>query len=553
MKSNPTNYLSFFPENDKARPHQVQALNEITNIFSTGKKYIIACLPTGSGKSHIASSVARASNKIDDFRKQLIESYSIYKKDKYGSYEYEEEFEQNPFGSFILTVTKSLQDQYKQLFPNTNVIKGKSNYICAVDTDVTVNTAPCLYSKKLKEKCFSLNRCPYYEARKNALISIDPILNYRSFISLPPFLRNRETYICDEASDLEAEIVSHYSLTITYSQLENEGIDFIKLKTDDSKIAGNWIRDLFLNIKSEVDSAKIKISKMSKDDISASVLSKETQRLSKLSDIQSSMESIVEYWEECEYIVEERDAKKVTVVPYDIKPLAINLFSGAKKIILMSATITNHEEFAKSLGIPSNEYDYIEIPSVFDHKKSPIKSSRKYSLSYKTNNVDLPKIIETALHICEEHSGEKGIIHTHTHQITEMFKKMSKGNKRFLFRETGVTNETIIDFHKNSEDDTILVSPSLTTGISLDDHLGRFQVILKAPFLPLSSKRIKKIYEKNKNYYTMKMLDTLIQMCGRCTRSVEDYSTTYILDGNAVNSILQNKKFLPKSFLERLL
>ena len=151
------------------------------------------------------------------------------------------------------------------------------------------------------------------------------------------------------------------------------------------------------------------------------------------------------------------------------------------------------------------------------------------------------------------HKGEKGIIHTHTNQITEELKKKVKDSDRFIFREIGKSNEAILSEHKErSEDDTILVSPSLDTGVSLDDELGRFQIIIKAPFLPLNSKRIKKIYDKNKNYYMMKMLNTLVQMCGRCTRSEKDHSVTYILDGNAVNSILINKKHLPKHFIERL-
>jgi Rad3-related DNA helicase len=122
---------------------------------------------------------------------------------------------------------------------------------------------------------------------------------------------------------------------------------------------------------------------------------------------------------------------------------------------------------------------------------------------------------------------------------------------RFLFREEGISNEYIIKQHEESEEDTILVSPSLDTGISLDDDLGRFQIIVKAPFLPLGSKRVKKIFDTNKKYYGMKMLDTLVQMCGRCTRSKDDYSSTYIVDANAFSQIQMNKKNLPKHFLER--
>jgi Rad3-related DNA helicase len=112
----------------------------------------------------------------------------------------------------------------------------------------------------------------------------------------------------------------------------------------------------------------------------------------------------------------------------------------------------------------------------------------------------------------------------------------------------------IMNEHKSRiSEDTVLVSPSLDTGISLDDELGRFQIILKAPYLPLGSKRIKKLFDKNPSYYTMKMLDSLIQMSGRCTRSVEDYSVTYILDGSAVKAIKSNKTFLPKYFLDRFM
>ena len=50
----------------------------------------------------------------------------------------------------------------------------------------------------------------------------------------------------------------------------------------------------------------------------------------------------------------------------------------------------------------------------------------------------------------------------------------------------------------------------------------------------------------------MKMLISLVQACGRCTRSAEDESVTYILDGLSANTIIDNKKILPKHFLDRI-
>lgn len=548
-------FLNTFPSDSKARPQQEFALKKIAQAFSSGKKFVIASLPTGSGKSHIAASVARSATPIDTHRKNLIDSYLIYKKDRNGNFQYEDDFlNGSSFGSYILTITKSLQNQYKTLFPDSVTVMGKSNYSCDIDPNVSIDFAPCLYSQKIKESCFASNRCPYYKTRNSAFISSDPVLNYRAFMSLPEFLQKREIFIFDEASDLESELVGQYSININYSYLNSEDIDFKKLYSDDSKQAGVWLIDLYDKVKSETDKLKSRLMNIEKNESHEAIKSRDMQRLGRLTGLVNNLEVAISNWEECEYLVENRDSEKVVFVPYDIKPLAKKIFDKADMILMMSATISNPVEFAKTLGIQKVQYEYIDVPSSFDSSKSPIKTTRKYSLSYKNNNRDLPKIIEAALELCNHHKGQKGLIHTHTNRITEEVKKLVGSDERFLFRELGNTNDDIIQEHRNrKDDDTILVSPSLDTGISLDGDLGRFQIILKAPFLPLSSKRIKKIYDKNKEYYTMKMLDNLVQMCGRCTRSDEDYSVTYILDGNVIPALLANKHLLPKHFLERII
>lgn len=556
MANSKYNFLPNFPLLDTPRPQQEEAFKKIDNIFSSGKKYAIVNLPTGSGKSHIGVSMARASSSIDDERRHIVENYGIYKKDKNGSHIHEDLFLNNhPFGAFILTVTKSLQDQYQSLFPELITVKGKSNYMCAVDNNLTVNFAPCLFSPKLKQECFDKNRCPYYKIRNEALIKQDSILNYKAFFNLPEFLRKREFYICDEASEIEDELISQYTVNISYAFLQSENIDFKKLISDDSEKAKHWLQDIFIQLKNEWLDLKYKTSLMSnKKNTPSGLFFKQMQRLGRYTELINTLTIVLERWDECEYLVEKKDREQVVFVPYDIKPAAQYIFNGASKILMMSATISNAEEFAKSLGIKKDEYEFVEIPSTFDSKKSPIYCSTQYNLSYKNLERDLPKIAKLAVDICDKHKGEKGIIHTHTNQITEALKKKTKNNPRFLFREVGLTNENIIEEHRERKsEDTILVSPSLDTGISLDGDLGRFQIILKAPYLPLGSKRIKKMFECNPKHYIMKMLNTLIQMSGRCTRSIEDHSTTYILDGTAVKAILTNKHHLPKHFLDRFM
>lgn len=542
--------VDFFPENSKPRKQQEEALSKIEKCFNTGKKFVIGCLPTGSGKSHIGLTVGNSSSYMDDTLIGLINSYGIYKKNKNNDYLYEDNFlNAKSSSSFILTITKSLQDQYQGLFPDTPTIKGKNNYQCEVDYNFTTDNAPCMFSPKQKQECFDADVCPYYRARNASLSAHCPILNYRLFFNLPDFLKKREIYICDEANGLEDELVSKCSLNLQYTSLLSENIKFKKLLTDDQKTSLSWLQDIYLQVESEFDNVKSELSNMPSG-ISDKNYFKCMQRMSKLNRLYNSLKETVENWERCSFLTEKRDGDGVIFCPYDIKPIAQDMFQRADKILMMSATISNHKEYAKSLGIKN--YEYFEMDSTFDPKRSPILCSRKFKLSYKTMEQNLPHVLNAAISITEKHKNEKGLIHTHTNQIADKLKTKIGDDSRFLFRDIATNNEMLLETHKNTSEPTVLVSPSLDTGVSLDGDLGRFQIILKSPYLPLGSKRIKTMFEKNPTQYTMKMLDKLIQMCGRCTRSKDDYSMTYILDGVVADAIMREKHNLPKHFLDRI-
>lgn len=547
------NLTDLFPKDSTPRPVQLEALDKIDSAWSSGKKYIIACLPTGIGKSHIALATANSSDPIDDDRKRDILAYQIYKMNQNGEYPYDLDHKDKPlYGTYIMTITKSLQDQYNNLFPDLHCFKGKNNYQCQVDLQQTADFAPCLYSKKTKDKCFNSCICPYYEAKNKGIYSQTSVLNYRSFFNLRPFLQKRQIFICDEADGIEQELVGQFTLEINYSFLKSCDISFKKIKTDDLSYARNWLFDIFNQTTDQIEDIKKTLINLSKTPGSDVIKEKQIQNMSKLSRLHNSMKKAIEYWDECSFLIEERKADKIVFVPYDIKPLFKEIFGVADRVLLMSATLSNHEQFAKNMGISKEEYSYIEMDSPFNPKKSPIYCSTKYNLSYSNNNKDLKEMIDVCLSLCEKHKEYKGIIHTHTRLITEEFKKRVFGQDRFLIRMEGVSNEDILNIHKSSEVPTILVSPSLDTGISLDGDLGRFQIILKAPYLPLSSKRIKKKFDYSPDQYSFYMLNALVQMAGRCTRSKEDYSITYILDGNATKAITTNKNALPKHFLNRI-
>lgn len=547
------NLKKFFPENFTPRPSQLEALDKIDNIWSSGKKYVIACMPTGIGKSHIGLSIANSSSEIDNDRKEQIVSYYHHKMNQNNEYYYDLDNHDKPnYGCYLLTITKSLQDQYKELFPDISLFKGKNNYQCQVDLETTADYAPCIYSRKLKQKCFDSCICPYYESKNKSLYSKTSILNYKSFFNLRPFLRKRQIIICDEADGIEEELVSQFTIEINYSFLKSCGITFKKIKENDTDKAKVWLFDVYNQILDELTKAKKKANLLAKENGFSSLQEKQIQIMNKLSKLQSNLNTAIQYWDECNYLIEEMKADKIVFTPYDIRPLFKDVFDESDRVLLMSATLSNHKQFANNMGLSSDEYEYIELDSPFNPDKSPIYCSNRYSLSYNNKNKDLDSMIEACLQICKQHKDHKGIIHTHTNFITqELFKKL-KDDKRFLFKSEEISNEMILTQHKLSDIPTVLISPSLDTGISLDGDLGRFQIIMKAPYLPLSSNRIKKKLNSNPDQYSYYMLNTLVQMAGRCTRSKDDFSITYILDGNATKAIMQNKTLLPKHFLKRI-
>jgi len=322
------------------------------------------------------------------------------------------------------------------------------------------------------------------------------------------------------------------------------GIDI--LRTEDRVLAFNWLNDVANVVKKKIT------------ELSGQLRTKKTKRTKKsvvtkiraFKAIHDKVILTIQSWSKTEYIIE-CSKKEVTFTPLYVNLLAQDMFKRAKHVIFMSGTIIDHQQFARTLGV--QDYQYIEVDSDFDPKASPILCCTKFNLNYKNLDEHLPIMVKLVEKICnDEHPNEKGIIHTHTFKITKTVQEGLGSSRRYLLREPGISNELILKEHKLSENPTVLISPSLGFGTDLFDDFGRFSIIMKTPYLPLGNKRIKILFDKNKRWYQMKALVNLVQMCGRTTRSKEDSSVTYILDGTAVNLIKMNSDRLPKWFLHRL-
>jgi ATP-dependent DNA helicase DinG len=531
-----------FPSPFTPTDAQSKVIREISDAFAK-HKFVICCAPTGSGKSMIAKTICNASNEPADRFKQLVKSYDIFEKEA-GAYIHEDECMQlPPFGGAVLTVTKALQDQYERLFSDSMVLKGKSNYKCMVDEDHSVDTAPCIIIDKIKKDCWQCNKCLYYNARNESIVSRFGVFNYTMYMCLPDHVKQKQFLVCDEAAELEDELVKNFSVELRSKTVQYLLPEFNNVVDVENPTA---VRTYLINIAADLYDVINELEKKvasKKNKASAA----EVSRMLAAKNMHGQVKTVLENWGACEYVAE-KTKNGFVISPLKVDKLSHHLFDGAHKVLLMSATIIDPANYAKSLGI--EDYAYIEMPSNFDPQKAPIIVSSKYKMNNGNWEKLMPVFKNLIQQIVDQHKGSKGIIHTHNMNITNYMKEHLKGN-RYLMREDGIDNEQILQKHLQGDDDTVLVSPSMTHGVDLKDDLARFQIIVKAPYLPLNSKRIKKLFTLDSQWYVNKMLTTVIQASGRGVRSKDDFCVTYILDGNIVHSILENTNKLPKYFLKR--
>lgn len=528
-----------FPEGYTPTKSQVEILKTIDKHMNNGVKFIVINAPTGSGKSFLGKTLANSVDGPSEKYIKHIEDYSIFSDS--GSELIEDE---DPFGVYALTITKSLQDQYKNTFEDTGILKGQSNYQCVIEDTLSVDIAPCVYVQGLKNDCWKHNKCNYYNSRNNMLMSKFSALNYSMFFSLPDHLKKRKILICDEGSELEEQLVGQYSCQVDIPFLVKTGTALTSFPTQETptKVL-MWLNELIVSLEQNIAEYK----QFLKDSKGSSEYFKKSSEYTKLLNLQGNLQILVSTFNDSEYIIEKVD-KVITFTPLKVDKLAQYIFNYGETVIIMSATIIDHKSFCKNLGI--EKYEYVEVDTEFDHSKGPIHIMVKQKLNFSNLKDMLPILAKQVEGILEEHADDKGIIHTHT-QFIANYMRDNVSTKRFLCREAGVKNEDILSIHEKAHAPTVLVSPSMTYGVDLKGDLAKFQIILKAPWLPTKEKRVEKMMKLDKQWYSNKMLCTLVQACGRGLRSVDDECITYILDGSIYDVISKNKSKLPEYFIER--
>lgn len=532
VESTPKDILSFFPL-EKARPSQAAVIKEIDKVFSEGRRIVILEAPVGSGKSAIAMTFAN----------------------KYKN-------------SHIITPRKSLQDQYYADFSEDIVLmKGRNAYPCTIKAapneykriisviqeghihapmrgEANCANAPCRNNRNTASWCKSkIGDCPYNVAIEVAQAHHTVVHNIHSFIYQTNFsekFEKRPLMVIDEAHEIEDTLRNFITQKITINTEKGEQIDLVSTNS-----VSDWC-DYFLGFappETEHDlmlKANDEFYRSAKDEFIEKI-----ESFRALSDIYGedfSVKASPAY----------NSAGKVVGTEFEFIPHQLGnaaerfLFAYADRILLMSGTIYDKEQYCRYLGVNASDAYFIRVSSTFPVENRPIYAKPDYQTdtshaNWEANFEDMVEKIEKIMAIFKD---VKGLIHVPSYHAGVAIAKALK-SPRIVLHDSFDFAVKLEQFFATKQP-YVFVSPVCQQGVDFKDDRARFQIITRVPYLNTSDPFIEKKVQEDFPWYNLKALVLFGQQIGRVNRSEKDYGATFLLDARFNKFLQRNSKKIPQ-------
>lgn len=549
------------------RPNQKEAI--VNTIFSwlTGNTTdVILQGPTGSGKSAIGMLVAAV----------LSEDYG-----KTG---------------YIVISDLSLIQQYERdcekFFDEYAVLKGQQTYICN-QNGLTFNNGTCKlsgcksYGDIYKKFPVCSEECEYLLERRKAIKSPVVVCTYSFWLIQQNMVKpkvdgpvpfdTRDFVICDEAHKLVSIVQSHFSPALSESDtgkfrsvIESTSEDDISvvdnLSTIRERIKFCERNDVILDLLKEyVNALKVVVdaADVVKRDIGEKLekgenLSKGDRSLVHNADfVEDHYENFAEYVKIIDKsgiaaMVKNPNGDKILFNCIDESYLMGKYFhSNCGYKMYMSATIGDPQAYANDIS--TNGFVSIDIPSTFDFTQSPIFYVNNYKLSYNDKKYTFPKIVDMIISVINMYAGKRGIVQTGSYEFAKQLLEFVPDDvrRRMIMYDGSREKDEAISLFKLKEDG-ILVGPTLVEGLSFDDDLCRFQIVMKVPYPSLADKFVKAKQVLKPEWYSNTTAISILQGVGRGIRSEKDWCVTFILDGCFTYLMQKSYKMFPKEFMNRI-
>ena len=509
MLTLPRPITDFFPK-PVLREKQAKAIGFIQRAVEREYKHIAITMPTGGGKSPIGIAACAWAATTPLVGRP---------------------------GGYYLTAQKLLQDQLENDFttPPYKCVSLKSavEYAC----DQAKNCA--LGAQKKPKGCPTrhMGGCPYAGQKAMFINSTMSVTNYPYFFTERLYARQlprRQVIICDEAHNLESQIIRFFDIAVSESKLQEWAphIQVPKIETLPEFI--EWLSANYLPEAKAKHEALLMMTESEIDEKSAKLcvdIEQHIIRLERAMELIGDDESQWVYWQEVD-----DDRRRTSIArPLNAGPFSHVLFDAADVKIYMSAYLGEKNVFARSLGIDPEKLAWMACGSTFDPDKRPVKLLTIGSMGMRNYEHTMPSMLRVLGKLMAKHADTKGIFHTSSYKvgqdIYDHFQNTEHG-PRLIFPENAAQREEKFKMHIASKTPTIIISPSMNEGFDFRDDLARWQAVVKIPWKNLGDKQIMAKKDQDEAWYAMETVKSLIQACGRVCRSEEDWGTTYVLDAD---------------------
>lgn len=524
------------------RPSQKEALQYVLQQFEQDQRFVVCELPTGVGKSSIATALGRD--------RQVL----------------------------VLVHTLSLLDQYAEKY-GFSVVKGTREYACVNPERVDLwqeryqkrpTAADCPFPKM--SECPVAEECLYLQAREKALAATRMGCTYK-YASLSPQVQRRGgVVVLDEAHSAADEILDSEEFVI--HEQERQRFNFPRfpfavaygkggkgdhLKTNAKKILVDWLLRCL---------GKVSAPSADWEPEEQQAYRSAASKFQRLLETMDSVEWFLEAGPSCierSVRVHGRYQKQwvpgLRLRPLSARAVASRLWESKSKALLMSATIGNPDPLMQELGIEHYQYQSYPHPTpvayrpVFD-----LQVDRMTHLQMQRNpTLQRDQAQAIVKFIAKWPPKWRGLV------LASSFEKI-KVLRAYLgeaFPERLANHNLVTDMEQwlaEMESGSIAIQTMQGWGHGIDLYGDRARMLVMAgvPFrnpTDLYQKVKQEIYGENE-YYWWSSYVSVPQATGRVTRGEQDADGNWLLNVSALadGSAMTNaaKRFYPKWFREAI-
>lgn len=512
-------FLDYFPVDMSPRRVQIEALARIEDALVTrNQRVFVLDAPTGSGKSAIGRTVARA------------------------------------FGTaFVTSPLNFLVDQYEAEASELAAVKGKANYTCTAfrfpewvnAQDRTCEAAHDMDEALHREIC--RDYCPTRDLYWTSPLSVTNV-DFCYWAPMPPRLESqggrdyRSVLIIDECHGLEEKLLDLGRVQITARQAVKVGMPPPNAHSREE--AERLLESFIYRVGATVRTRGFK------NEAEARRFKRKAQALKLTLEIGDWI-----HWTD-------RQTGTFIVKPMDARIPAERLFAKADKLLFMSATIGSIKQFVAGLHLQDEPWSSYAAPSDFPVANRQVAIVKGAPYVSKDDPHAIPAVIQGCRQVLRHFSTSKGAILSHSYEMKDALVaglSAEFGDRIVTHARQGTADDE--DAERQSKDQaiqrhcealrpTVLLGVHMFEGLDLRDDLARFVVIPKVPYPYRGDPYVAERRRRNTEWVSRQVGLKMVQGAGRGMRSATDHCQIFVMDACFWRELREHSAHYPRWFLD---